>query len=755
MFSIIIPFFDEIHLISRAVKSCQQETVAPIEILIVNDNPAHVNEDDFAELGLGDYVRVLHHDVNKGLQAARNTGILEAKGEYLLFLDSDDYFLEGTLDGLLAYTLKHQADITHFNTYTGFASSRRLKTFGWDKRVFSEEQVFTGDDIALKGTFSLSTWSSVYRKSFLLTHDLLGDEEQRTFEDRLYVLQTMLAAKTLAVYPKSIRVWCRRANSITTTVKSSATFALKTKAFQKQIDVIARATYSDRVKAELLAQEIALVFSQIATGGTDEVYQQMYLSYDSPEMVDVRAKFTRILLSAAEALDPGAIHAAVLCRLSTRRRRKDRRLSRQHFDRLWRAIKAADSATVRSVLAEAYPRMDIEALIEQDRPQSLAPSLGSAQGEIDYFVHVGTHKTGTTFMQGILSANRDLLRENGVLFPATGYGGASGFQSVKQGGVPGHDSLRNGLIARDRSVIHSLDKEIAGSNCSKVLISSENLCSKLYDADKAPGLKNLAAILAQLPRLRSCTFVVYFRDPVDWLDSYYRECLAAGFDRAFSVSGADEFASNHYRAADYSALVAGLKDLSGNKVVVRDFEAAKKTGLVADLLTSTFPELDHGLADAMETEAAETYPNICNAQVEVLHNIRSLVPRAQIYKEVARRFLARTTPTANRSVLFNHVICEKIRSEFKNPARNGFDNHELDELQKKLESKVFRRVARTTAIPEAYGVELANCLSPHAVFDKKLALTSDLRRFMEVSHVFAKPTLLHGSSSLLRFLYRL
>ena len=62
-------------------------------------------------------VRVLHHDHNRGLSAARNTGVAAATGGWIGFLDAADYFTEHGLARQVDAARAEGADITHANTY--------------------------------------------------------------------------------------------------------------------------------------------------------------------------------------------------------------------------------------------------------------------------------------------------------------------------------------------------------------------------------------------------------------------------------------------------------------------------------------------------------------------------------------------------------------------------------------------------------------------------------------------------------------
>lgn len=104
--SIIIPVFNVAEYIEKCLYSVIQQKTDNIECLLVDDCGTD-NSIAIAEKIINQYngpisFKVLHHDHNRGLSAARNTGIDNATGEYLFFLDSDDEIAENAIEALLS-----------------------------------------------------------------------------------------------------------------------------------------------------------------------------------------------------------------------------------------------------------------------------------------------------------------------------------------------------------------------------------------------------------------------------------------------------------------------------------------------------------------------------------------------------------------------------------------------------------------------------------------------------------------------------
>lgn len=99
--SIIIPFYRRLEKLDRAISSALRQTHPHIELILVDDCSGPGFDFDTTPYGNAP-IRLLRHEHNLGPGAARNTGLRYAQGEYICFLDSDDYWAPGFLEKLLA-----------------------------------------------------------------------------------------------------------------------------------------------------------------------------------------------------------------------------------------------------------------------------------------------------------------------------------------------------------------------------------------------------------------------------------------------------------------------------------------------------------------------------------------------------------------------------------------------------------------------------------------------------------------------------
>lgn len=108
--SVVIPTYNRAWLLERAVHSVLSQTFADLEAIVVDDASSDNTQDRIESLQQTDHrIRYIRHEGNQGAQAARNTGIRSAKGQYIAFLDSDNEWLHEKLQKQLALFL-HESD---------------------------------------------------------------------------------------------------------------------------------------------------------------------------------------------------------------------------------------------------------------------------------------------------------------------------------------------------------------------------------------------------------------------------------------------------------------------------------------------------------------------------------------------------------------------------------------------------------------------------------------------------------------------
>ena len=200
--SIIIPVYNVEPYIGKCLDSCLHQDIPTdeYEIIVVNDGSPDnsvVIVKDYMQRYLN--VRLVNRD-NGGLSAARNTGLKEAKGEYVWFVDSDDWIETNVLKSLLDKAYKDKLDVLCFNLQFAFPDGHTEHY-----NVSAEKEcVYHGTDFICKVGMPPAAWAALYKHDFLENHALAFYEgilhEDQEFTPRAYCLAERISFVNQVVY---------------------------------------------------------------------------------------------------------------------------------------------------------------------------------------------------------------------------------------------------------------------------------------------------------------------------------------------------------------------------------------------------------------------------------------------------------------------------------------------------------------------------------------------------------------------------
>ena len=159
-FSIIIPVYNVEEYIDKCLESVFNQTEKDFEVIVVNDG----TKDNSMSIVEKYPVKIINQK-NQGLSAARNHGVEKAQGDYLIFLDSDDYWNKDLLKEINK-SLKNNPDVVRFQIQETYENSS-------EKKAFPEES-FTGKngveafDAISKYHFVENAWCYAIKRSYYL-----------------------------------------------------------------------------------------------------------------------------------------------------------------------------------------------------------------------------------------------------------------------------------------------------------------------------------------------------------------------------------------------------------------------------------------------------------------------------------------------------------------------------------------------------------------------------------------------------------
>lgn len=200
--SIIIPIFNAEKYLKKCLNSIQSQSLDDIEIICIDDGSNDNSLSILKEYAKDDNRFKIYVEENKGPGAARNYGIKKAKGNYILFVDSDDWIEKNTLEEIYKTAINNKSDIVLFNSIEFRPNNTQHKRvyINNKKTDYAHFSFNYKYDKKLVMNSYLTIWSKLHRTDFLRENNILFFESN-LFEDVLFHIQTMIKAKNISYNP--------------------------------------------------------------------------------------------------------------------------------------------------------------------------------------------------------------------------------------------------------------------------------------------------------------------------------------------------------------------------------------------------------------------------------------------------------------------------------------------------------------------------------------------------------------------------
>lgn len=220
--SIIIPVYNVAEYLPRCLESCIQQTLYDIEIICVNDGSTDLSPKILREYEKIDPRILVIDQENRGLSGARNTGIRAADGQWIMFLDSDDFYDFQACERVWRETLEAPTDILTFGTNIFPVYPEADRWYAWTlhtktKRYWQfQPKILFGNPNAKP-----FVWRQAYSSAFLKRINLEFAENVRYGEDIIFQMQAFPQAKNIAFIADRLYNyrWCREDSLMNTQIK--------------------------------------------------------------------------------------------------------------------------------------------------------------------------------------------------------------------------------------------------------------------------------------------------------------------------------------------------------------------------------------------------------------------------------------------------------------------------------------------------------------------------------------------------------
>lgn len=216
-YSIILPIYNVEAYLRRCIRSVLEQGFQDFELILVDDGSSDGSGALCDALAEGnDRLRVIHKP-NGGLSSARNAGLEIARGQYIWFVDSDDWIEENALQRLYEVCTRDEPDVVKFN-YTRVETESRVCCANVPAGQYSMEEVaqLRRNAMLWGGKYVLSACTHLYKRALLRDRAIsFVSERQIGSEDYLFNLQILLHAQTVTVIEDALYNYEQRMGSLT------------------------------------------------------------------------------------------------------------------------------------------------------------------------------------------------------------------------------------------------------------------------------------------------------------------------------------------------------------------------------------------------------------------------------------------------------------------------------------------------------------------------------------------------------------
>lgn len=198
MFSIIVPVYNVEKYLVECLESLKNQTSKNYEVILINDGSTDNSKEICEKYAINNKNFTMYSKKNGGLSDARNYGIKRAKGEYVLFVDSDDYVDKYTIENYtkLVTSMEKKIDIIIGNAWVLSCNTKKL----YNETLENNQYLITGKKYYIsslkKGNLHVPTWLHIFNREFLLKNNLFF-KKGIFHEDEEHTVRAYLKADTI------------------------------------------------------------------------------------------------------------------------------------------------------------------------------------------------------------------------------------------------------------------------------------------------------------------------------------------------------------------------------------------------------------------------------------------------------------------------------------------------------------------------------------------------------------------------------
>lgn len=193
--TVIVPIYNKEKYIEECINSLTNQTLQEIEIICINDGSTDNSKKIIESISKKEPKIKIINQKNKGPGHARNQGLKNAKGEYIAFIDADDWIEQNTLENLYKKAKKDNSDLVLFNAIEHLPENKTRKRIYYPETIEKPFNYQTKKDIVMNNYLIVCT--KLHKRKFL-ENNQIQFLNQGLFEDVYFHIKSTIKAEKIS-----------------------------------------------------------------------------------------------------------------------------------------------------------------------------------------------------------------------------------------------------------------------------------------------------------------------------------------------------------------------------------------------------------------------------------------------------------------------------------------------------------------------------------------------------------------------------
>lgn len=540
--SVVIPVYNTGNHLIECLVSVLSQSLQDIQIIIVNDaSTDHSSEIIHYYAAQDNRIEIVCHEKNRGLPAARNSGMRLVKGDYVVHLDSDDFWLDPLmLEKLYALSVIRNSDTIKFNGYQ-YAHGKIVNKLTRAKENFNNIK-FSENNCLWNYP---SVWRYFIKTDFLTRNNIVFNESISIGEDQIFTSELLVKAERISVIDDKFYGYRISNHSL-----------MRGKWEYRQFDEEVRHSI---IVAEIIKDNALALQKYTATKLTYWIKNVIPRAFEDISREE-RSQFFSQMRAFTDYID---------CEHAVKQKSWGREakilldlLSRNDIDAINDRF-ISDIHSGLSIFTTAAINKWPDASIKPELP----PGTTRIKGTI--YIHAGTHKTGTSHLQQLLAKNQKQLNEDDIFYSECASAWEINCHLLPISLIEKKSGFLGFPVMDPETIWQNIYLEYEKSGCTDLLLSSE-FFSPEFTRDELPNLNKLKLLLGD----NDVKFIFYLRPQAERLESGYSQLVKSEV-RALQCDF-EEYLEKAKPALDYSWLLQAYANIFGqDTIIVRPYDREK------------------------------------------------------------------------------------------------------------------------------------------------------------------------------------